>query len=369
MDHWVYRRARCICSSQVAASAWFTLASAVPAILPQSSSKIIAHRALFAGASSTHPTRMSPEEWKRVYRAFLFHVHPDFFHDQPKERANNEKNLKMFQQHLQHLEEHDGQNRNINQTGVNEVKRLVFFLKPPTEPKVHSPGTEDDPNDSAHGNSDEKEKVDDHHDQPQKVLLPLQDHINMAHLLHEAGIRATRTTTSTSPLPSSPTTDHSSSGDIPEWEDWADDLFSGTAANRAWDEAEKRRKRSARQFGEQNGGTGEGRQNRTTEGGAASEEYHHYGAERLGHVLATDAGRALVRERRASARTVEKLVGQLRKQYGFGKFNFRQEFRSCDSSCVVLLEPRRRLDADKIFATKSFVTFVRLGCICLVLPS
>lgn len=246
--------------------------------------------------------------WKQVYREFLLAVHPDFFHEHPCERATNEKNLKIFQQHLQELDEH-GSNSKYATTvggdritvGTDEGSRLVFFLKPDSKnPQEDTCSAVDISEEALVGRRSRPV--------PRKVILPLNSHNQMATLLYEAGIIATAPSPAVPPPPLRcdpliPSTGHSSS-------DWVEELFGDTAANKAWYEATARK-----------------RQQSTSTGSRGSRSCSHQGEARgpaaLGHVLSTDAGRALVRERRASARNVQKLVEELQKRYGFGEFTFR----------------------------------------------
>lgn len=246
--------------------------------------------------------------WKQVYREFLLAVHPDFFHEHPSERATNEKNLKIFQQHLQELDEH-GSNSKYGTAvggdritvGTDEGSRLVFFLKPDSK----------NPQKDACSAYDISEKALAGRrccSVPRKVILPLNSHHQMATLLHEAGITATAPSLAVPPHPlrcdtSMPSTEHSSS-------DWVEELFGETAANKAWYEASARKQQQSTSTGSH--GSGSYSRQREARGPAV-----------LGHVLSTNDGRALVRERRASARNVQKLVEELQKQYGFGEFTFR----------------------------------------------
>ena len=287
------------------------------------------------------------EQWKVVYRAFLLHVHPDFFHRHPEERAINERNLKAFQQHLQQLEHTGGttaapaaaayQQQRGSGALASGSARLVFFLKPEmahedTPTTIHGA----DSNDHSNGSKNHSAESSGRH-VARKLILPLESHRTMATLLHEAGISPTNIPPPP-PRAQNPTATGSNppkqEGEEPEWEDWTEELFGRAAASRARDEAESRDRRARRYAASDNveGAYGEGRQ-KTTEWGAASEEYVYKGhdASRLGYVLATDAGRAMVRERRSSARNVRELVGQLRGQYGFGEFTFRQ---ASLSSCI-----------------------------------
>lgn len=236
--------------------------------------------------------------WKQVYRAFLLAVHPDFFHEHPKERAMNERNLKLFQEHLQHLDMRGG----IGE--LDNGKRLVFFIKPGAtlrgdEREVSSDSTFND----THEPSDPPI--------PRKVILPLQSHRSMAELLREVGVSQTSFPVQQESLPdeigtigTSASAGNRRSGSTRswDWEGWVEDLFGETSANRAWDREAARKRKSASSSGERSEG---------------------FGFSRLGHVLDTDAGRKLVRERRTSARNVRKLVDQLRQQHGFGEFTFR----------------------------------------------
>lgn len=298
-----------------------------------------------ARASSTHAASMLPaEQWKVVYRAFLLHVHPDFFHHQPEERAINERNLKTFQQHLQQLEHTGGKTAAAAAAAYQQQRgsgalasgsaRLVFFLKPEIANEDTPSATQDDDTDNGRSNSsssstttDSEKRSSESSGRARKLILPLESHRTMATLLHEAGI----TPTHIPPHPSRaqhPTATGSDPRDVEsDWEDWTEDLFGRASTSRARDEAESRDRRSRRYAASDNveGAYGEGRQ-KTTEWGAASEEYEYKGhdASRLGYVLATEAGKMMVRERRSSTRNVQELVDQLRGQYGFGEFTFRQ---------------------------------------------
>lgn len=243
--------------------------------------------------------------WKQVYREFLLAVHPDFFHEHPSERATNEKNLKIFQQHLQELDEH-GSNSTYGTAvggdritvGTDEGSRLVFYLKPDSNsPQKDAPGIIEEALAGRRCRS-----------VPRKVILPLNSHHQMATLLHQAGITATAPSPAVPPPPLRcdplmPSTEHSSL-------DWVEELFGETAANKAWYEA------SARKQQQSTSTDSHGSSSHSQQGKAR-------GPAALGHVLSTDAGRALVRERRASARNVQKLVEELQKLYGFGEFTFR----------------------------------------------
>lgn len=247
-----------------------------------------------------------------MYRAFLLHVHPDFFHESPKKRAVNEKSLKSFSQHLDQLElggENNRMHSSGNKVGNGSASSLVFFLKQAEE---EGAGSKSDGSPSCG-----------------KVMLPLGSHHQMATHLYDSGMSgitpppAHAEQASTRRHHSRPA--DSNNDDPSGWRGWEDELFGGTAANRAWDEAEAGRNgrhthgRSA--FSSDDDNTREGRQ-RTTEWGAAFERRSGH-ASRLGQVLSTDEGRALVRERRSSSRKVRRLVGELREQYGFGEFTFR----------------------------------------------
>ncbi|CAM9710449.1 unnamed protein product [Scytosiphon promiscuus] len=123
-----------------------------------------------------------------------------------------------------------------------------------------------------------------------------------------------------------------------EWHIWGDQLFGGSTANRAWDKAASARRRrqlhGRSAFSGDDDRSSEGRQ-RSTEWGAAFEKAGGDAFSRLGHVLATDGGRALVRERRASSRNVRQLVNELREEFGFGDFSFRCGW-SKSNLCVAL---------------------------------
>lgn len=286
-------------------------------------------------SSSSSMSDQQHEQWKHVYREFILQVHPDFFQDSPRERKVNEKSLKTFSQHLERLQLGHGHGHAMPAAGSSSP--LVFFIK-------QAGGThreeEGDASSIARHDSDI-----DGGPSPKKFLLPLEAHHEMATHLLRAGI--------TSVLPLPPESDsprrhadqasahnhnhnhnHSAEGASHKhnsgWHNWGDDLFGGTAANRAWDEAAaasagggRARGRSA--FSSVPDNTREGRQ-RTTQWGAAFETASGDGdgsTSRLGQVLASDAGRTLVRERRASSRKVGQLVDELRQQYGFGEFTFR----------------------------------------------
>eukprot|EP00903_Cladosiphon_okamuranus_P015929 g14714.t1 len=283
------------------------------------------------GTSASSMSDEQNEQWKHVYREFILQVHPDFFQDSPKERAVNEKSLKTFSQHLERLKL-----GHAPSTGGSS-SRLVFFVKQAGESAEHEEA--DDSHERSRGID-----IDSSCPSPRKFLLPLEAHHEMAAHLLKAGI-----TSVPPPEPPRRQADHdhnrsaetSSSG----WHSWGDDLFGGTAANRAWDEAAaaaaaassggRARGRSA--FSSVQDNTREGRQ-RTTQWGAAFERASGGGDEstsRLGRVLASDLGRALVRERRASSRKVRQLVGELREEYGFGEFTFRCGW-SKSNLCVAL---------------------------------
>lgn len=264
------------------------------------------------------------EQWKHVYREFILQVHPDFFQDSPEERAVNEKSLKTFSQHLERLQLGHGHTK-----PAGSCSPLVFFVK-----QAGGNAQREDADDSI--NTRHRSDVDDGEPSPKKFLLPLEAHHEMASHLSKAGI--------TSALPPEPPGgqadqafahnhtrrggDANNNNNNSEWHDWGDDLFGGTAANRAWDEAAAAaagRERGRSAFSSVEDNTREGRQ-RTTQWGAAFERASGDGEgsiSRLGKVLASDTGRALVRERRASSRKVRQLVDELREQYGFGEFTFR----------------------------------------------
>ena len=337
-------------------------------------------------ASSTQAVSMLPaEQWKVVYRAFLLHVHPDFFHHQPEQRAINERNLKTFQQHLQQLEHTRGQTAAAAAAAAYQQQRgrgalasgsarLVFFLKPGMAHKDPPSTIHDDDADNGHSNNSSSSssssssngnsrKISNSNIGNQsnkssglarKLILPLESHRTMATLLHEAGITSTHIPPPPGRAqPPTATGSHSSNqkDDGSEWEDWTEDLFGRASASRARDEAESRDRRSRRYAASDNveGAFGEGRQ-KTTEWGAASEEFEYRGhdASRLGYVLATDAGKTMVRERRSSALNVRELVGQLQGQYGFGDFTFRQAYRIVIMmpSCLCRRESRRTIVVD-----------------------
>lgn len=271
-----------------------------------------------------------------MYRDFLLHVHPDFFQDSAlaTERAVNEKNLKAFSQHLEQLQllGHDGSGGDVRRSSFRNktTSQLVFFLKQ-NGCAEHEPETD--------GSSDDSRPS------PRKVILPLESHHQMATQIFELGITSTSipppthhdsstnhpddhnssrsyTTTTTSYT----TSNSNSSNTNPDWHIWGDQFFGGSAANRAWDEAASARRRrqphGRSAFSGDDDRSKEGRQ-KTTEWGAAFERAGGDAFSRLGHVLATDEGRALVRERRASSRNVRQLVGELRDEFGFGDFIFR----------------------------------------------
>lgn len=315
---------------------WSRPAAARSTLPPVTSGGLISRRA--SSTRRSDRTSQQDEQWKSVYRAFLLHVHPDFFQDSPSERAVNEKSLKTFSQHLERLQQqHGGGSINLKA----DTSPLVFFLKQASDRGGGHEEEEDvDNNTSLNGDIDSR---DEGNPSPRKFILPLESHHQMATLLHEAGII---TSTSVPPLPppssrqqqaeQASTTHHQSNANDPDnknnnnswgWHNWGEDLFGGTAANRAWDEAagggrnNRRRPGGRSAFSSDDDTSREGRQ-RTTEWGAAFEGSSG-DASRLGKVLATDAGRALVRERRASSRKVRRLVGELREQYGFGEFTFR----------------------------------------------
>ncbi|CAM9549428.1 unnamed protein product, partial [Hapterophycus canaliculatus] len=301
--------------------------------------------------SSTHAGRSIPSEqqqqqqqqWKSVYRDFLLHVHPDFFQDSTlaTERAVNEKSLKAFSQHLDQLQllGHDGSSSGDvrrGRFGGEATSQLVFFLKQAGDP-VHDPETS--------GNGDGSRLS------PRKVLLPLESHHQMATQIFELGITSTSIPP---PTPRDASTNHpnyddgsrnanssssSSSSSNSEWHIWGDQFFGGSAANRAWDKAASARRRrhphGRSAFSGHNDRSREGRQ-RTTEWGAAFERANDDAFTRLGHVLATEDGRALVRERRASSRSVRRLVDELRREFGFGDFTFSRCGWSKSNLCVAL---------------------------------
>ncbi|CAM9527288.1 unnamed protein product [Ectocarpus sp. 4 AP-2014] len=284
-------------------------------------------------STSTHSRRTtSPEqhkEWKSVYRAFLLHVHPDFFHESPKQRAVNEKSLKSLSQHLDRLQlggenTRSGGVHNRSNTANGSTSPLVFFLKQAGE---EGAGSKSDGSPSCG-----------------KVMLPLGSHHQMATHLYDSGMsgvnpppaHAERASTRRHHI--SRPADTSNNDNHSRWHGWEDELFGGTAANRAWDEAAAGRNGSGHThgrsaFSSDDDKTREGRQ-RTTEWGAAFERRSGH-VSRLGQILSTDEGRALVRERRSSSRKVRRLVGELREQYGFGEFIFRCGW-SKSNLCVAL---------------------------------
>lgn len=271
-----------------------------------------------AAPGNSDSTSISPEHWKSVYRAFLLHVHPDFFHDQPKERAVNEKSLKVLSMHLDEPGDCPASNGAC----------LVFFFK--TTTAVIDYTTAHDHSNDGHSYASVDPK-DEERRSPRKVMLPIASDRNstkveVRHLLNVTGVSPTPVPSPSLPPPkpsrhqkprSAPT---GPDRDSPGWNDWGKYFFGETPANRAWDEAAARAGRGRGQDGDT---TSEGRQ-RTTGGGSASEEYEHSGGAGLGRIVATDAGRALVRERRVSARNVRRLVEELREKHGFGKFTFRR---------------------------------------------
>lgn len=275
------------------------------------------------------------ELWKHVYRDFILKVHPDFFQDFPKERAVNEKSLKAFSQHLEKLEAGGGI------SSKSGSPPLVFFVKA-AGGGGGSPAVESD---AAGHDASQDGGVDASSASPRKFLLPLEAHHQLHTHLQQNGI----TTVMPPPPPSSPRrpvdqasarSRNGSAGhpademhdDNPGWHTWGDHLFGETAANRAWEEATGGRGGGGRRtgygrsaFSGHQDTTREGRQ-RTTEWGAAFERTgggDGDASEMLGWVLATDAGRALVRERRASSRNVRRLVDELRREYDFGEITFR----------------------------------------------
>ena len=251
--------------------------------------------------------------WKQVYREFLMAVHPDFFHDHPLERAMNEKNLKVFQQHLHELDQRP-RFGDIS-AATHESSRLVFFLKPGAKHPVEDTCNAINGSEGSVVGCSERRRP-----SPRKVILPLNSHHQMATLLYEAGITAKAPPAASAvslPPQRTPRSDPSTSPSNRSSPSWVEDLFAEAAPNRAWYEAAARQRQ-----------TSKGRRNafsRSHPYGSAH-EYHEgetSGPSALGHVLMTDEGRALVRERRLSARNVRTLVEELRKQYGFGEFTFR----------------------------------------------
>ncbi|CAM9285288.1 unnamed protein product [Ectocarpus fasciculatus] len=175
-------------------------------------------------------------------------------------------------------------------------------------------------------------------------MLPLGSHHQMATHLYDSGMSGITPPPPAHTEQASPTRRHhsrpaDSNSNHSEWHGWEDELFGGTAANRAWDEAAaagrngRRHTHGRSAFSSDDDKTQEGRQ-RTTEWGAAFERRSGH-ASRLGQILSTDEGRALVRERRSSSRKVRRLVGELREQYGFGEFTFRCGW-SKSNLCVAL---------------------------------
>lgn len=324
--------ARCLRSHSRLLSSSDIRGGAVGVVVRQHSSA--STRAGAVGNSSDNAS-ISPEHWKSVYRAFLLHVHPDFFHDQPKERAVNEKSLKVLSMHLDAL----GDDYAYSPRKNNSACLVFFFKATTTTTAVVDPTTQYDHGNDGHNHA--SVEPEDERPLPRKVMLPIiasdrnSTKVEVRHLLNVAGVSPTPVPlASPSPKPSHQQAPRSSPADSreedgPDWNDWVEDLFGDTPANRAWDEAaaEADRRSRGRPGGDEDT-TSEGRQSRTTWGGAASEQYEHSGgggggAGLLGRVLATDAGRALVRERRVSARNVRRLVEELREKHGFGKFTFR----------------------------------------------
>lgn len=311
---------------------------------------------------------ISPQHWKILYRAFLLRVHPDFFHDLPAERAVNEKNLQALSMHLEQRD-HTAIPTRRGPMVADGGARLVFFLKMGSSATAAA----------AEGNAENGDQVDAtgvKHQQPppKKVMLPLQSYLNstkleLRHLLHAAGVALP----SEIPNPPQPPFRHreeSTTATTPfGWDedgddaDWAEDQFGGTAANRAWDRAHGT---TGDDVDHEHGYHGaketysrwEGRASYANSGnfsnGHGRHQHHHQqqqaGESRtsgagspdgLAHVLATEAGRSLVRERRSSARNVRRLVDELREQYGFGEFMFRWERSSpnvsqfSDDSCFL----------------------------------
>lgn len=170
---------------------------------------------------------------------------------------------------------------------------------------------------------------------PKKVMLPLQSHrtstkLELMHLLRAAGVTLPPEISMTPPPPARPPhrshlhEQESTTATTPfgwdEEDNWAgmDDLFGGT-----WSGS-----RSSSRFY----GASDPYQNRRYDGESAQERRRAEGGgpsatAGLGFVLETEAGRTLVRERRRSTRNVRRLVEELREQYGFGEFSFRQVLR------------------------------------------
>ncbi len=267
------------------------------------------------------------EIWKHVYRDFILKVHPDFFQDFPKERAVNEKSLKAFSQHLERLEAGGGTSR-------SRGSPLVFFVK-----AAGGAGGSSAVEVDAGGHSASQGGA-----SPRKFLLPLEAHHQLHTHLQQNGITTvTPPSSPRRPVDQASARYRSSSADHPAdemhvdnpgWHIWGEHLFGGeSAANRAWEEAAggggaggRRTGYGRSAFSGQQDSTREGRQ-RTTEWGAAFERTSGGSggdaSETLGRVLATDAGRALVRERRASSRNVRRLVDELRREFDFGEITFR----------------------------------------------
>lgn len=288
--------------------------------------------------------QMSQERWKLLYRAFLLQTHPDFFTNLPNERAVNERNLQALSLHLGGLHGTPDATDAVpgGTSSTSNRPRLVFFLKGPigheqagikdsqnraTSSSLRSvewgsDGTDDSRQEDVnvkHGDKDLDVW-------PRKVTLPLlarrdSTKLELQQILEDAGLGPPEIphlslhreweegprALDTDAHSSGPCTSHTGDG------------FSATTYSRSWEQNPRENGRGNSHAKASNGST----RKRDMWASAEQEQHDEFDAE-LAHVLSTEAGRALVRERRRSARSVRKLVESLRELYGFGAFTFRQ---------------------------------------------
>ncbi|CAM9445050.1 unnamed protein product [Sphacelaria rigidula] len=341
---------------------------------------------------------ISPDHWKVLYRAFLLRVHPDFFHDLPEERSVNEKNLQALSMHLGERDVRSSNGWHdqsmVLASGGGSGTRLVFFLKGATGGALDSTGSVSTAaNNQAYENHHNKNSTsskrierrgkgprENHSNSavmsrttstttdggssssmgefgpnahgstplvppPTKVMLPLQARRNstkleLMHLLRTAGVALPQGISAIPrpPLPL-PTVQgahrrqqDSTTATTPfGWEEddnWAamEDLFGGGGSDARSSPSHPYYNSHRYSGGSGRGGQHEGRE---AKGGGQNT------IAGLGFVLDTEAGRSLVRERRGSARNVQRLVVQLQDQYGFGEFTFRCGW-SKSNLCVAL---------------------------------
>lgn len=271
--------------------------------------------------------QMTAGHWKILYRTFLLQTHPDFFTNLPDERAVNENNLKALSLHLGECERNPRIAATLSRTLPSSSSRLIFFLK--GESREVSIG---DYGDRIFGRDEEKRlcehasvaSLEDRgtHTKltPRKVFLPLHPQPNSTKLelqkvLQAAGIiipEGPRSFSQREPeyLPRAPdATESFSQWDFGQVEDLFRTFHEGWQDRGGYDGHSRHHQDINRSW--------------RRSGGPPRWQEYSVNPAGLAHVLWTEAGKTLVRERKDSARKVRALVDALRTRYGFGKFTFR----------------------------------------------